>query len=203
MERVSVYIDGANFFGGLRTINSRYSDVKFDFENYIKKIVGKRKLINVYYYNASLKQQINPKIFKKQQKLFERLRKINKFKVILCKRQKRRNSEGDHYFTIKGDDIHLAIDMLKDAYENKYDTTILISGDGDFSPLVRYVKEKGKKVENYHFEGNISYDLLKECKVNVTISKKIANKFFFRENKLTLGDTSVGKKIKGFLKKKK
>jgi len=66
MERISVYIDGANFFGGLRTVNKRYSDTKFDLERYIKKIVGKRDLISVYYYNASLKQQINPKIFRKQ-----------------------------------------------------------------------------------------------------------------------------------------
>ena len=33
-----------------------------DFEGYIKYIVGKRTLIKTYYYNASLKQQINPEI---------------------------------------------------------------------------------------------------------------------------------------------
>lgn len=183
MKRTSVYIDGANFFGGLRTINGRYTDSKFDFERFINKIVGKRKLIEVYYYNASLKQQINPEIFAKQQKLFSRLKKIDKFHVILCKRQRREDKEGNHYFTIKGDDIHLAIDMLKHAYQNKYDTAILISGDGDFAPLVRYVKELGKNVENYHFKGNISYDLLNECKINVGINKKTVNKFFFREDK--------------------
>ena len=91
MERVSVYIDGANFFGGLITLNEKYTDTKFDFENYILDALGKRELIKIYYYNASLKQQINPEIFQKQQKLFERLRKIEKFNVVLCKRQKRQN----------------------------------------------------------------------------------------------------------------
>lgn len=190
MERVSIYIDGANFYGGLRTINEKYTDTKFDFERYLKDIVGsQRKLISVYYYNASLKQQINPKIFQKQQRFFERLRKIEHFNLILCKRQKRQDKDGKHYYTIKGDDIHLAIDMLKDAYENKFDTAVLISGDGDFAPLIRSVKQKGKKVENYHFEGNISLDLLKECNINVTINKKIVNKFFYREDDgLTIGD---------------
>lgn len=183
MTKVSVYIDGANFFGGLRTINKHYTDYKFDFERFVRKIVGERDLVLVYYYNASLKQQINPKIFAKQQSLFKRLRNIKKFKIILCKRQKRQNKGGDHYYTIKGDDIHLAIDMLRDAYEDRYDTAILISGDGDFAPLVEYVRKKGKKVENYHFKKNISYDLLHECSKNVVIHKKMTNKFFYRKKR--------------------
>lgn len=172
MERISIYIDGANFFGGLRSINSKYTDTKFDFKKYIQKITKGRKLIQVYYYNASLKQEINPRIFAKQQILFKRLRKIKKFKVILCRRQRRQNIDGKSYFTIKGDDIHLAIDMLKDAYENQYDAAILISGDGDFTPLVKYVKNKGKKVENHHFERNISFSLLKSCNLSLKLTKK-------------------------------
>ena len=188
MERVSVYIDGANFYGGLTTINPRYTDTKFDFKKYIEKIVSNRNLISVKYYNASLKQQINAEIFKKQQKLFSRLRSCDKFEVILCKRQKRTDSAGKHYFMIKGDDIHLAIDMLNDACENKFDTAILLSGDGDFAPLVKYVRKKGKKVEDYHFTENISYDLLKECNISAIIDRKIVNKFFYREEQVTIGD---------------
>ncbi len=188
MERISVYIDRANFYGGLTTINPRYSDTKFDFKKYITHIIGNRILVSVKYYNASLKQQINPDIFKKQQKLFARLKSYNKFEVILCKRQKRVDSKGQDYFTIKGDDIHLAIDMLNDAFENKYDIAILLSGDGDFAPLVRMVRTRGKKVENHHFAKNISLDLLKECSMNSIIDKKIANKFFYREEPLTIKD---------------
>jgi len=121
MERISIYIDGANFYGGLRSINEKYTDIKFDFEQYILEITKKRNLVSIYYYNASLKQNLNPEIFQKQQKLFERLRKIEKFNLVLCKRQKRETKDGGHYFTIKGDDIHLAIDMLRDAYENKFE----------------------------------------------------------------------------------
>ena len=90
--------------------------------------------------------------------------------------------EGNESFTIKGDDIHLAIAMLKDAYENRYDTAVLVSGDGDFSPLVRYVRKLGKKVENYHFVGNISYDLMKVCSTSSTINKKMVNRFFLRHS---------------------
>ncbi|MBW3003799.1 NYN domain-containing protein [Candidatus Woesearchaeota archaeon] len=200
--RVSVYIDGANFLYGLKSIRNNYSDYYFDFEKYIKKIVGKRNLVKMYYYNASLKQEKNPEIFKRQQKLFARLRGIGRCQVILCKRQRRTHKDGHEFFTIKGDDIHLAIDMLRDAYENKFDSAILITGDGDFSPLVKAVKAKGKLVENHHFKDNISLDLIKHCNNCTVIDKKTVNKFFFRDS-YKLEDTESGKKMKKIIKKSK
>jgi len=49
IKRVSVYIDGANFYGGLTSINKRFTDTKFDFENYIKSLVGKGDLVSINY----------------------------------------------------------------------------------------------------------------------------------------------------------
>jgi len=86
IKRVSVYIDGANFVYGLKSLHPKYSDYHFDFDNYIKKITGKNKIVNIFYYNASLKQGVNPRRFKEQQKLFARLTRIPKCKIILCKR---------------------------------------------------------------------------------------------------------------------
>lgn len=143
-----------------------------------------RRLIQTYYYNASLKQKVNPRVFSQQRHFFARLRKIKKFKIVLCRRQLRFGPEGEEIYRIKGDDIHLAIDMLKDAYEDKYDPAILMSGDGDFAPLVRYVKIKGKRVENYHFADNVSRALTKLCDENHTIDRKTANRFFYRDDSL-------------------
>jgi uncharacterized LabA/DUF88 family protein len=181
LMRVSVYIDGANFYHGIKLINKYYSDTKFDFEKFINKITKKEKLISIYYYNAHLKQNLNPIIYKKQQKFFQRLKKIPNCKVIMCKRQKRIDSNGKEYHTIKGDDIHLAIDMLADAYKNRYDRAILLSGDGDFAPVVSYVKKEGKQVINYHFKGNLSRALADKCKLSVLIDRNTVNKFFFRK----------------------
>lgn len=41
--------------------------------------------------------------------------------------------------------------MVSFAYENLYDTAILVSGDGDFAPAVKRVQKLGKKVENAYF----------------------------------------------------
>lgn len=198
--RISVYVDGANFHYGLRFIHKRYTDFKFDFERFLKDLVKDNVLVDVYYYNASLKEHMNQGLFKQQQQFFERLRKINRFQVILCKRQMRKTDNGEDRYIIKGDDIHLAIDMLKDAYEDKFDKAVLISGDGDFSYLVKYVRIKGKIVDNFHFKENISSDLLNECNSSKVIDKKLANRYFYRPCG-TLADTNAGKALLGLIKK--
>ena len=182
-KRISVYIDGANFYYGLKTINFRYSDVFFDFKKFIKEIIKKDELIDVYYYNAPLKENLNKYVYWNQIRLFNRLKKIPNFKVVLCKRQKRLNQNDEEYYLIKGDDIHLALDMLRDACKNKYDKAILISGDGDFVPLIQYVKEENKEVSCYCFGQSASKDLLKEIpKQNrFFINKKIINRNFLRK----------------------
>jgi len=67
---------------------------------------------------------------KKQSDFFDRLRKIPKCKVTLCTRKSRLNILGEEYHTIKGDDISLALDMIEDCYNNRFDKAIFISGDG-------------------------------------------------------------------------
>ena len=53
-KRVCIYIDGANFVYGIKTLNKRYSDFMFDFERFSKEICGENELAKVNYYNASL-----------------------------------------------------------------------------------------------------------------------------------------------------
>lgn len=53
----------------------------------------------------------------------------------------------------KGVDIALATDMLTHAHRKNYDVAILVSGDGDFFPLVEAVKNEGRRVAVWFFEG--------------------------------------------------
>ncbi len=152
----------------------------FDFEKLAKEISGNDELVKTNYYNASLKRKLNVNKWERQQKLFNRLRKIKNFNVVLCKRQKRLNELDEEFYSIKGDDIHLAIDMVMDAAKDKYDKAILISGDGDFAPLVRAVKTLKKEVEICAFKEICSNALIKKNKFTF-IDKKLANKCFYRE----------------------
>lgn len=167
----------------MTSINKRFSDTKFDFENYIKYLVGKDNLIKINYYNALVKKKINENIWKKQGEFFDRLRKIPKCKVTLCTRKSRLDILGEEYHTIKGDDISLALDMIEDCYNDKFDKAIIISGDGDFADLLSRVKKKRKEIEICFFEGCIAGVLLKKADSKRLINKKIAHRFFYREKK--------------------
>jgi len=180
-KRVSIYIDGANFYGGLTSLNKNFSDLNFDFKNYIRYLCKQDKLVKIYYYNAHVKKKINDKIWAKQKKLFDRLHKIPKCKVSLCTRKSRLSILGEEYHTIKGDDIYLALDMIEDCYNNKFDKAILISGDGDFTELLKRVKKKEKEVEVCYFKNCSSKILLNQANKIHLINKKITNKFFWRK----------------------
>jgi len=46
----------------------------------------------------------------------------------------------------KAVDVMLAVDMVRMAERNEYDTAYLLSADGDFTPAVKAVAEAGKKM---------------------------------------------------------
>lgn len=67
--------------------------------------------------------------------------------------------DGRGTFRQKGVDTLIALDMLSKAYENHYDSAILVAGDDDFLDVVHAVKNAGKKVYGAFFEKHISQDL--------------------------------------------
>ena len=168
-ERVTVFIDGSNFYHSVKKL--KVAD-KIDFNELINELVGDRILINVFYYNASLDLGANPKIYWKQQKFFNVLRKIPKFKVILCKLRKSKR-DGKFIYEVKGDDTFLVSDLVGEAYEDSYDTAIIVSGDEDFVSPIKRVRGLGKRIENAYFSSSSAFNLRKECDSSIHINKVI------------------------------
>ncbi len=162
-ERVVIFIDGNNFYHIIKNMFKPSLKLRYlNFEKFIKFLVGDRKLIRTYYYNAPLDRKKNSQAYAKQQKFFEKLSRIPNFKLVLCRMQKVK-IDGKITYQIKEDDIHLAVDMVRLAHNNAYDTAILISSDGDFVPAIQAVKERGKNIENVGFETKFSHHLKQEC----------------------------------------
>ena len=171
-ERVTIFIDGSNFYHSVKG-TFHIHDNQVDFTKLIEILKNKRMLIGVYYYNAPLDRGYNFEIYRKQQKFFSELRKIPGFNVVLCNMRKIRKSDGTYEFAVKGDDIHLATDMLSFAYENVYDTAILVSGDGDFVPVIKKVQKLGKKVENAYFSVSRSDFLRNVCNSSTLLDEVV------------------------------
>ena len=162
MERVMIFIDGSNFYHGLK---ESIGVTNINLQKLGEILCGKnRKLIRIYYYNAPLDQKHDLERYKAQQRWFEKVRNTPDTTLILVRMQKRINEKtGEAEYIVKGDDIHIGVDMVKFAYNDAYDTAILVSGDGDFYPAVITVKDKGKKVENAYFRVNHSFLLRQTC----------------------------------------
>ena len=137
--------------------------IKIDFKKFLGLLTKDKSLISTFYYNAPLNIQVNPKTYWEQQKFFNELRKIPDFNVILCKLRKHKRKNGNYVFDVKSDDVHLAVDLVSGAYEDLYDTAIIVSGDEDFVPAIKKAQKLGKKIINAYFKSSSSASLKKTC----------------------------------------
>ena len=173
-ERVIIFIDGSNFYHSVKETFDLH-DNQVDFRKLIEILRAGRLLVGVYYYNASLDRGYNVEVYWKQQKFFSDLRNIPGFHVILANMRKIRKPDGTFEFAVKGDDVYLTTDMVSLAYENQYDTAILVSGDGDFVPALKRIQKLGKRVENAYFSISRSDFLKKVCNSSLLLDDIIEN----------------------------
>jgi uncharacterized LabA/DUF88 family protein len=173
MEQVYVYIDRSNLYYNLKENDCGSMD--FNFKGFIGSIVGDRKLEGVRYYIGKIKakqgDKQSQKIRRHQQILFEKLKKAGFYIVYGTIRQIGK------IFTEKGVDVRIGIDLVEGAYENRYDSAILISSDGDLAPAIEMVTRKGKKVEVVGFEHKPSYALIQKTNTYYSVKREDLKKF--------------------------
>ena len=177
-ERVAIFIDGSNHYHIVKTLMKNSKKMTdFNFNKFVISLLGDRRLVRTYYYTAPLDWKKDALKYAKQQQFFKKLESLHDFELVLCRMQKVK-VDGKIIYQVKEDDIHLAVDMVKLAYNNAYDTAILISSDGDFVPAILAVKERGKKVENVGFENKFSYHLKQQCDRFRKLTKNEVESFF-------------------------
>lgn len=144
-QRVGVFIDTQNLYHSAKHI---YSDARVNFANILRDVVAGRQLIRAMAYVISTKEGSG-------QGFFEALGKIG---------IETRPKELQEFYggAKKADwDVGLAVDAITLA--PKLDAVIIASGDGDFVPLVNYLKiNTGVQVEVVAF-GQSASTKLKEA----------------------------------------
>lgn len=127
-QRVGVFVDVSNMYYSARVMYSK----KVNFQAILKEIVGDRKLIRAIAYVIKAESP-------EEQKFFDALDNIG-FEV---KSKELQIFYGGHK---KGDwDVGIAMDTIRLA--PKLDVVVIVSGDGDFIPLVEHLKSIGQKAE--------------------------------------------------------
>ncbi|MBC8515261.1 NYN domain-containing protein [bacterium] len=72
----------------------------------------------------------------------------------------------------KGVDIQIAVDMLDHAHRELADVQILVSGDGDFIPLVAHLKSQGVNVEVAGPRGSVASGLRSDADKFHSLNKR-------------------------------
>ena len=165
-ERLIIFIDGSNVYKEADRFKKNY---QVNYEKLVEMLAVGRQLIRPYFYSSTLIE--SPK---DDTNFFDMLQ-CRGFKTII-----KPIREIGEKRTEKGVDVALATDLLSLAYNNAYDTAILVTGDGDLCDVVRRVQALGKRVEVAFFKRSLAWSLLKECD-KTTYLDDIWEKIEFKE----------------------
>lgn len=166
MERVAVFIDGSNFYNKLKEIDVRHYPT-FNYRGLAEWLAHGRDVVYCGYYVGVVRAKpgdAKAEAMKNQQ--------VNLFNNLQSKRQQFTVHRGyimEHkgVYHEKGVDVKIAVDVLAGAYENTYDTALLLSSDTDLIPVVQKARALGKAVEYIGFAHRPSLGLQK----HVTLSR--------------------------------
>jgi len=132
-------------------------------------------LIRIYYYDGIVPS--GDKDYQKQSKYFGKIRLNKQYSLRLGEAV--RNGQGK--LRQKGIDILLAIDALTKAYENHFDAAIFLTGDRDFLPLIKAVKDTGKKVFGFYYKKTTPIDVRVEFDVRHPLTKRELKQFALKQ----------------------
>lgn len=136
-QRVGVFIDTQNLYHSARNLYKG----RVNFGTVLKDAVAGRKLVRAVAYVITTEAG-------DEKNFFEALTKLGI-------ETKTKDLQVFHTGTKKGDwDVGLAVDAIKMA--NRLDSVVIISGDGDFIPLVEYLQTMGVQVEVVSFSQSTS-----------------------------------------------
>jgi uncharacterized LabA/DUF88 family protein len=149
MGRAAVFIDGANLF-----FTQRHLGWQIDFSRLMAFFIAGYASVQANYYVPASEP------VSEENAAFTRVLTAHGYRITSKPVKKIVNKETG-VIVMKGNlDVELVVDALTGA--DQYDTFILFSGDSDFLPLLRALKEKGKEVMVYSTQGLSARELLAE-----------------------------------------
>ena len=141
-DRVMIFVDGSNLYHSLK---GHFKRTDVNLGKFCDKLLEKRRLVRIYYYNASVGRKEEPERFQHQQTFFDSVSAIPYCELRLGRLVYTNWPHVPPYE--KGVDVQLTTDLLTHSFKNNYDVAILVAGDSDFVGALQAVKDNGKNVE--------------------------------------------------------
>lgn len=177
-QRVSFYVDGFNFYYGLRDKNWK----KFYWLDMVK-FFGKfvrphQELVGVYYFSASPKDQGQ---HHRQDLLFQAnclnpLFNLHMGKYLAKTKYCKSCNTPHHYYEEKETDVRIATQIIRDVVKNNCDISIIVSADSDLIPPIEFIREfkPQHKIYSYFPPNRFSYDLKNKSNGHILLDSYIS-----------------------------
>ena len=184
-ERVIIFIDG-NYLR--KRFKEFFGDDNIDFFKVRKQLLSwytntpanpfRPNLIRTYYYDGKATKE--PKR-SEHEKYFDLLKRRFFFLTVrLGEAVKVSDEEFKRTrveFRQKGVDILMAIDALTMAFRDYYDAGLFVLGDRDFIPLIKAMKDAGKKTYGFSYIEKVPSELVWEFDFRLAFNKRIMEKW--------------------------
>jgi len=144
-KRAIVFVDGNNWYHNVKTVVKKPKSV--DFGRLSKLIADHFDLVvsEIRYYNSTPDIGLGEDNYYKHMVFLAGLKK--KGLTVRTHKLKKIKTNGKVIRVEKGIDVTIAVDMINMALiEKKCECCILISGDSDFLPVMKLIKEAGREV---------------------------------------------------------
>ncbi len=158
-QRVGIFVDVANIY-----YSALHQNGRVNFEVLLKSAIAGRKLIRAIAYVVKADN-------KDEETFFGALEKIGfevKYKELQIFPGGKKKADWD---------VGIAMDMIKTS--PMLDVQVLVSGDGDYVPMVDYLQNHGNLVEVMSFGNGTSHKLVEQADDWLDIGK--SNKFLIRK----------------------
>ena len=189
MDRVITYIDGFNLYFGLKDKGwKRY--YWLNLKKLSEKILIKeQELVSVKYFTSRVSSP--PTKVKRQGIFIEALESLNDLEIFYGKYQANpytcsKCRQISRIQNEKMTDVNIAVEMLADAYQDKFDTAILISADSDLKAPIQKVLElfPKKRVTVAFPPSRYSFELNKSASASFTLGRKRISESIFEDEVL-------------------
>lgn len=162
-QRVSIFIDVQNLYHSAKNLYQ----ARVNFREILKTAIGGRKLIRAFAYVVKTKTG-------EERPFFDAL--------INLGIETRVKDLQEYYGGMKKADwdVGIAVDAIKTS--SSVDVVVLVSGDGDYVPLVEYLKNHGKRVEAIAFGKSTSSKLREEVDEFIDLGETV-DKYLLKKSK--------------------
>ncbi len=184
MARVSFFIDGFNVYHSLKDKRKYNKFLWLDYRTFLQKFVRKRDILADIFYFSAYAHWLSDKA-KRHKLLVDAWQDTGVTPVMGDFKEKHRFCNNCRtYFKSheeKQTDVNIGIYLIKEAYEDSYDTAILFTNDTDLVPAIKMLKSTfpAKRVGVLFPIDRWSSELYQVCHFKRMTRKKLLSKSQF------------------------